>query len=244
MELDPPNFEALRLASTLVLSMMKQTLHPSFTPMNDSVKHLILAVLLVAFTAVSGRTAFPQASVLTAPATAGDVHLTASFPKQDWTPAISSQSEVLRFRLEADLDYTLRYVPLQVTVSGLQVPTDPTAWSVYPVANGRVDFSSPMGYGERYSDGLLRLRFYSFENPALGYWGSKGSSDFALVTSVLTAPDSSAPTLTASWPTDLSSEWDWAFLPGQRQDVWMKVPLDEMGGGEEVTVSEYDYDRP
>lgn len=202
--------------------------------MNDSVKHLILALLVVVFTAVSGRTAFPQASILSLPAVPTDVHLTASFPKQDWVLAVSSQTEVLRFRLKADMDYTLRYATVQVDVEGASVPTDPTAWSVYPVENGRVDFASPVGYGERYSDGLLRLRFYSLDNPALGYWGSKGSSDFALVTSVLNAPEASTSTLTASWPRDLESEWDWAFLPGQRQDVWMKVPLEEMGKGEAV----------
>lgn len=156
------------------------------------------------------------------PASAEAVNLRVSLPRQSNALEYSTQAEVFRFTLTADEDFTLRYLTVAVRSADLTLSTKAQDWKVYPVRDGRPDFSQPVAYGEQMSDTFLKLRFSS--SASLGYFGLRGENTFALVTSVFKESGSTdAPWLTASLPTILPTEFSWAFVSGQIQTPWMNI---------------------
>jgi hypothetical protein len=156
------------------------------------------------------------------PASAEAVNLRVSLPKQSSALEYSTQAEVFRFTLTADEDFTLRYLTVAVRSAGLTLSTKAQDWKVYAVHDGRPDFSQPVAYGEEWSDTFLKLRFSS--SASLGAFGMRGENTFALVTSVFKKSGSTnAPWLTATVPTVLPTELDWAFVPGQSHTPWMDI---------------------
>lgn len=153
------------------------------------------------------------------PNTAEAVNLTVTLPKQSEALEYSTQAEVFRFTISADEAYTLRYATVAVRSFGLTLSAEPQDWKVYVVRDGRPDFSTPVGYGEEWSEAFLKLRFSS--SASLGYFGAQGANTFVLVTGVLKNAD--AAWLTASVPSVLPAAFEWAFVPGQVQTPWMNV---------------------
>jgi len=197
--------------------------------MHPSLRTIFFAVLTVAFVALGSngivRADFFKSSVVEVPVdpnSAAAVSLTALVPTQKSSIEYSTQAELFRFTLSAKSEYTLRYATLAVGSKGLILPAKAQDWKVYAVQNGRVDFSKPVGYGEQWSDSLLRLRFSSASS--VGTFGEAGEATFALVTSVLRdGAFSGAPSLSVNLPIALPAGMDWAFVPGHVNSTWMDV---------------------
>jgi len=160
--------------------------------------------------------------------TAAEVGLTAMVPEQSEMLSYSSQAEVFRFTLESEGPYTLRYLTLNVYPEGLKPIT---SWTIYPLVDDRIDFESPVAVSENYQDNLVRFRFYSSASAA--YLAPPGENNFAVVASILkdTTSDMEAG-LTVAFPETLSSDWNWAWLPGEHSEAWLQ--LGESLGAEEV----------
>lgn len=160
---------------------------------------------------------------------AAEVGLSAKILEQSETLSYSSQAEVFRFSLDANGPYTLRYLTLNVFPEGLKPIM---TWTVYPVKDDAVDFEDPVAVSEKYHGNLVRFRFSSSASAA--YLGEPGEQEFAVVTSVL--KDSSSemePRLTIGFPESLTTDWNWAWLPGQHSEAWLQ--LGESLGAEQVT---------
>jgi hypothetical protein len=156
------------------------------------------------------------------PQTAEAVNLSVQFPSQKEDLEYSTQAEVLRFTLTADEEFTLRYLTILIESAGLDLPSKASDWKVYPVKNGRPDFSQEVGYGEQWKENYLRLRFSS--SAALGYFGQEGENTFALVTSVFkTSESTEVPWLSTRFPRLLPEGMDWEFLPLKVVSPWMDV---------------------
>ena len=193
--------------------------------MNATHKHLVLAVLLVVLTVVSAPL-IPQnqqVDVLAVGAELGEVpsdpQLSLSLPEQSTKLQVSSQSEVLFFDLESEGPYTVRYLTLAVESEGVSLPAKSSDWAVYSAENGRVDYSQKVGYGEQFSNGLLRLRLSS--TPAAGYLG-EGEDDFALVAPLFKDGATEA-MLRLTFPKFLPEEGGWEFVTGHHQEPWMDL---------------------
>ncbi len=193
--------------------------------MNTGIKHLVLAVLLVILVVLAGPMVprSTEVSVLGVGEALGtfpsDPQLSVELPKQSDKLAISSQSEVLFFDLNAEAEYTLRYLTVVVESQGLTLPAKLSDWKVYPVQDGRVDYRESMGYGEEMQNGLLRLRLFS--NPAVGYLGEEEAS-FALVAPIFKNGEAEA-YLKLTFPKLLSDEFGWEFAAGHHTEPWMDV---------------------
>lgn len=168
-----------------------------------------------------------EASVLAADAnganalidTAAEVGLTVEIPKQNATLSYSTQAEVFNFTLKAAGPYTLRYLTLQVEAAGLK-PID--SWTLYEMNYGQVDFTKPVGNSEERDGDLLRFRLFSSRSAA--YLGEAGEQTFVVVASVLKDPGVPSPaSLTFSFPAELPSTMNWAWLPGEHSEVWLNV---------------------
>ncbi len=160
---------------------------------------------------------------------AAEVGLTAVVPQQSEMLSYSSQAEVFRFTLESEGPYTLRYLTLMTYPEGLKPIT---SWTVYPLNGEEIDFESPVAVSEQAKDNLVRFRFSSSASAA--YLVKPGVNNFVVVASVLKDPASDMePQLTIGFPETLTSEWDWAWLPGHRSEAWLQ--LGESLGAEEVT---------
>ena len=140
----------------------------------------------------------------------------------------SSQAEVFRFTLDSQGPYTLRYLTLSAEAEGLKPIT---SWTIYPLKGDIIDFENPVAVSEKYQDNLVRFRFSSSASAA--YLAQPGDNNFAVVASVLkdTTSDMEAG-LTVAFPETLSSDWNWAWLPGEHSEAWLQ--LGESLGAEEV----------
>ena len=146
--------------------------------------------------------------------------LTVNLPKQSAALEYGTQAEVLRFSVEAEEDFSLRYLTLAVRSQGLILPSAARDWKVYLVKDGRVDFASEVGYGESFDGTFLKLRLS--HSPAVAYWGNRGKQEFALVTGVLKEGEE-AGWLGASFPAVSPEGFGWAFAAGQHEEPWMNV---------------------
>lgn len=159
---------------------------------------------------------------------AAEVGLTAVIPQQSEMLSYSSQAEVLRFTLESEGPYTLRYLTLIAYPEGLKPIT---SWTVYPLNGDEIDFENPVAVSEQIKDNLVRFRFSSSASAA--YLVEPGVNDFVVVASVLKdSASDTEPQLTIGFPDSLSDEWNWAWLPGHHSEAWLQ--LGESLGAEEV----------
>lgn len=160
--------------------------------------------------------------------TAAEVSLSAVIPEQSETLSYSSQAEVFRFMLESQGPYTLRYLTLSTDLEGLKPIS---TWTIYPLKGDEIDFENPAAVSEKVEAGLVRFRFSSSASAA--YLAQPGENNFAVVASVLKDSSSEAkPMLSIGFPENLSSDWNWAWLPGEHSESWLQ--LGESLGAEEV----------
>ena len=160
--------------------------------------------------------------------TAAEVGLTAMVPAQSEMLSYSSQAEVFRFTLKSQGPYTLRYLTLSAELEGLKPIT---TWTIYPLKGDEIDFENPAAVSEKTEAGLVRFRFSSSASAA--YLAQPGENNFAVVASVLKDPSSkAAPGLSMAFPENLTTEWNWAWLPGEHSEAWLQ--LGESLGAEEV----------
>lgn len=202
--------------------------------MNDTLKHLALAVLLVVLVVVSGPL-IPknqQADLLEAGAVEQvptDPHLSLSFPEQSDRLQSSSQSELLFFTLNSEGPYALRYLTLFVEAEGVNLPAKAGDWKVYVVEEGRVNYREEVGYGESFKNELLRLRMTS--DPAKGYEG-EGESEFALVSPLYKTSDEAE--LRFNFPKFLPEDMEWEFVAGQPAQAWLDLNEEDLYHAERV----------
>lgn len=151
--------------------------------------------------------------------TAAEVALTVRIPEQSETLSFSSQAEVFRFTLESAGAYTLRYLTLHAYPEGLKPIEE---WTIYEEIDGEIDFSSPVASSEKFEANLLRFRFFS--SPSAGYIAESGTQTFVVYAAVLNDQNSDqAPKLTITFPQNLEKEWDFAWLPGRKNEAWLKL---------------------
>lgn len=137
--------------------------------------------------------------------------LTLRLADQDAHLSFSSQSELLRFSLESESDFTLRYVTLSVESTGLLPLSD---WAVYEWTKnglgtqlgqqlgpqiGRAEGVQWQGFqpsngpndttmNENAGSNLVRLRFWSPDQLSTGYQGTPGEHVFVIYARVSKAP--------------------------------------------------------
>ncbi|QQR54501.1 hypothetical protein IPG41_04865 [Candidatus Peregrinibacteria bacterium] len=206
--------------------------------MNSStLKHLLLAVLLVVLTVVTGPLV-PKAQQVNSLAIGEelgvlpmDPELRVILPEKRGSIQMSSQSEVLFFDLDSEGPYTLRYLTIFVESEGLVLPNKWGDWKLYTVADGRVNYGEQVGYAEVFKDGFLRLRVHS--TPAAGYWG-EGEAQFALVAPIYKIAGAEKTSLGLSFPTLLPEGLDWEFVAGHETGPWMDVEAGRILGVELV----------
>lgn len=184
------------------------------------------------------------ANILDVPDTAAEVALSVTWPKQSMALSYGSQADLFRFALEAEGPYTLRYLTFHMKTQGLNLGEE---WTLYEVRDGQVDFSHSVGESERVVDlgeegQTVRLRLFS--SKAAGFLGKEGKMEFVVVGRVLrepttdeanftdgavvadgeAAPTAGEPVLMEIWfPTELSPELHWAWLPGEHAEAWITV---------------------
>ncbi len=201
--------------------------------MNASLKHLLLAVLMVLFTVTAGPM-IPKAQQVNSLAIGTDLGLIpedplleVSLPEQSPSLSFSSQSEVLFFDLDSSGPYTLRYLSVFVDSEGLTLPSKLSDWELYTVEKDRVNYREQVGYAERFEDGFLRLRFYS--TPAAGYLG-EGKARFALVAPIYKTKEAEEFFHGFSFPIVTPEDFAWEFVAGHHTKPWMDLDSDSILG--------------
>lgn len=100
--------------------------------------------------------------------------------------AYGTQAEIYRFKIDSNASYTMRYITLSINSEGLKLATNPFDFKIYRVRNGKIDFLSLVGYGEKFYGNQLKMRM--FPSPDFSYAGFLGmpyNEEFAVVSSVL-----------------------------------------------------------
>jgi len=207
------------------------------TPMK-SLKWIIAAVVVVALIATAANGFFLhllasedlETSILDVGVEIGDpeeLGFVVEVPEQSGELSFGSSVEVYRFVLETVGPYSIRYLSFAVDWAGLRNETiaHPSAWKLYKVVDGEVDYLDTIGVAESIEDGVLKMRFSSSRGTAfLG----EGGDEFALVTSVLSDPGSDEePQISVGISGD-----DWAWVPGIYEGSWMS--LEEKYGAEGI----------
>lgn len=194
--------------------------------MNATLKHLVLAVLLVVLTVVAGPL-IPQNQAVNSLAIGeelgvvpSDPELSVTLPEQSGQLQVSSQAEVLFFDLESQGPYTLRYLTISLESEGVILPSEGGDWKVYTAEEGRVNYREQVGYAEQFKDGFLRLRLYS--SPAAGLLG-EGTASFALVAPIYKVSGAEDASLHLSFPQEVPEGLGWEFVTGHRTGPWMDV---------------------
>lgn len=187
--------------------------------MRDSFKHLTLAILTVVLVVVIGQNPGMNGQWGQASSFQEFPQLELSLPEQSDEIRASSQSEILRFALDSNTSYTLRYLTLAIEGQGLKWPETPKEWKVYEVTEEGIDYQKEMGYGEVFEEGFLRLRFFS--DAARGYYGEAGEKEFVVVAPLYI--ESTPANLKLSFPSTLPEDFDWEFLYGIETRSWMEL---------------------
>lgn len=161
--------------------------------------------------------------------TAAEVGMSVDVPEQSETLSYSSQAEVFNFTLTSNGPFTLRYLTLSTTAQGLKPIT---GWTIYAVTSDGIDYQNPVAVSESYNGDLVRFRFSSSTSAA--YLVQPGENKFTVVASILKDPSAAVPAeLTIGFPHELTTEWNWAWLPGHHSEAWLQ--LGEGLGAEEVS---------
>lgn len=131
-----------------------------------------------------------------------------------------TKTELYRFSLKSNGPYTLRYLTLAAETNAIQEEALHNNVEVYEVNKGKVDYTEPVGRGEKWANGEFRLRLFTPENGP--YLGNKGSQEF-LVTSTVLKEAKSAELATLFVYIPKEPIMDWAWLEGHLEGSWLSV---------------------
>ncbi len=131
-----------------------------------------------------------------------------------------TQAELYRFSLKANGPYTLRYLTFAAESNALQGDALRGHVEIYEVIKGKVDYTEPVGRGEKWADDELRVRLFSPENGP--YLGEKGTQEFLVTGTVLKDPKSAEVATLEVWIPE-EPAMDWAWLEGHLEGSWLSV---------------------
>lgn len=131
-----------------------------------------------------------------------------------------TQAELYRFSLKASGPYTVRYLTLAADTNALQREALEANVELFEVNRGKVDYTKPVGHGETWSNGEVRIRLFNSDNGP--YLGEKGTQEFLVTSTILKDPKSAERvTLRVSMPQN--PLMDWAWLQGHLEGSWLNA---------------------
>ena len=137
-----------------------------------------------------------------------------------------ADAEVFRFDLTAKGAYTLRYLTVDFSLSGLANKglLSPVNWKIYEVENGVVNWANQIGEGAKFKSGQMRVKTFNGANPSSPYGFSSPASTKTFIVSSQVIDDGidnvNSISVRMSPASSLSADMDWAWRIGEISETW------------------------